>query len=108
MPYCNVTACEVGPAEQVHYSVEAGQFAAGLFLSLHHSIGLHAEHVVYWGHHAQTLRKPGTIQEQVKNTQTNCYVLPSHLFVLTVLNHLIRQTSIKHVFKSIKMFIRYQ
>lgn len=59
MPYCNVTACKVGPAEQVHYSVEAGQFAAGLFLSLHHSIGLHAEHVVYWGHHAQTLRKPG-------------------------------------------------
>lgn len=54
MPYCNVTACEVGPAEQVHYSVEAGQFAAGPFLSLHHSIGLHAEHVVYWGHHAQT------------------------------------------------------
>lgn len=54
MPYCNITACEVGPAEQVHYSVEAGQFAAGLFLSLHHSTGLNAEHVVYWGHHAQT------------------------------------------------------
>lgn len=87
MPYCNVTACEVGPAEQVHYSVEAGQFAPGLFLSLHHSIGLHAEHVVYWGHHAQTWEN----QEQFKNTkQTNCYVLLSHLLVLTVLNHLIR------------------
>lgn len=54
VPYCNVTACEVGPTEQVHYSVETGQFAADLFLSLHHSSGLCTEHVVYWGHHAQT------------------------------------------------------
>lgn len=61
--YCNITACEVSPTEQVHESVEAGQFTTDLFLSLHHRITLHTKHVVYWSHHSQTC-----VNSQTMNT----------------------------------------
>lgn len=52
--YCDVGVGEVGPAEQVHQSVEAGQFTARQLLSFHHRGGFHSIHVIDGSHHPQT------------------------------------------------------
>lgn len=52
--YCDVGIGEVGPAEQVHQSVEAGQFTACQLLSFHHRGGFHSIHVVDRSDHPQT------------------------------------------------------
>lgn len=44
----------MGPAEQVHQSVEAGQFTACQLLAFHHRGGFHSVHVIDGGHHPQT------------------------------------------------------
>lgn len=53
-PYRDVGVAEVGPAEQVDQSVEAGQLAACQLFPLHHGGVLHSVHVVDGGDHPQT------------------------------------------------------
>ncbi len=55
--YCDVGVGEVGPAEQVHQSVEAGQFTARQLLAFHHRGGFHSVHVVDGSDHPQTWRE---------------------------------------------------
>ena len=52
--YCDVGVGEMGPAEQVHQSVEAGQFTASQLLAFHHGGGFHSVHVVDGSDHPQT------------------------------------------------------
>lgn len=52
--YRQVRVAEVGPAEQVHQSVEAGQLAAVQLLPLHHGGAFGSVHVVDGREHPQT------------------------------------------------------
>lgn len=52
--YRDIRVAKVGPAEQVHQSVEAGQLAARQLLSLHHGGVLCSVHVADGSDHPQT------------------------------------------------------
>lgn len=51
--YCDVGVGEVCPAEQVHQSVEAGQFTTCQLLAFHHRGGFHSIQVVDGSDHPQ-------------------------------------------------------
>lgn len=52
--YCDVGVGKVGPAEQVHQSVEAGQLTAHQLLSFHHRGAFCSVHVIDGCDHPQT------------------------------------------------------